>query len=132
MIKHLAIYIVAFAALFFAIHYSQVEILKLNATVVRFNLWDTNLFFAAASALICIHLKIFSKIEALKPQLGFIYLPTLFIKGGLFFFAFRSTVFSLETLTTAERLSLLLPVLIFLILEVFFVVQILKENEPEI
>lgn len=123
------LYAASFAVLFLIIHFSQEFVLNESNKTVRFNLWDTNVFLVIASLLICIHLKLFSSIKSFQPQLGFIYLPTLFIKGGLFFLAFKSSVFSLETLTMVERLSLLLPLLLFLVLEVFFVVKILAQNE---
>ena len=129
MIKSIVVYTLAFAVLFIIVHFSQEFTLNESKNTVRFNLWDTNVFLVVASLLICVHLKLFSSIKSLQPQLGFIYLPTLFIKGGLFFLAFKSSVFSLETLTMVERLSLLVPLLLFLVLEVFFVVKILAQNE---
>jgi len=78
---------------------------------------------------ICIHFKFFSFIKSLQPQLGFIYLPTLFIKGIIFFIMFQSSVFNLDALTTAERLNLLTPLILFLGLEVFFIVKIITKNE---
>ena len=123
------LYTASFAVLFLIIHFSQEFVLNESNNTVRFNLWDTNVFLVVASLLICVHLKLFSTIKSLQPQLGFIYLPTLFIKGGLFFLAFKSSIFSLETLTMVERLSLLVPLLLFLGLEVFFVVKILAQNE---
>ncbi|NRR91497.1 hypothetical protein HSX10_07965 [Winogradskyella undariae] len=129
MIKSLMLYTASFAVLFLIIHFSQEFVLNESNNTVRFNLWDTNVFLVVASLLICVHLKLFSTIKSLQPQLGFIYLPTLFIKGGLFFLAFKSSIFSLETLTMVERLSLLVPLLLFLGLEVFFVVKILAQNE---
>lgn len=132
MIKSLLIYTLSFASLFFIILHAQHWFLEISNRSLRFNYYDTNFFFAIASALICIHLKLFSTIETLKPQLGFIYLPTLFIKGGLFFFGFRDTVFGLKILTNSERLCLLSSLLIFLVLEVIFVAKIIKANQPKI
>ena len=77
MIKSILIYTAAFAALFFAVYFLQTTVVEQSEALVRFNLWDTNLFFTAASALICIHLQLFSTIKSLQPQLGYIYLPTL-------------------------------------------------------
>ncbi|MFD1062537.1 DUF6168 family protein [Winogradskyella litorisediminis] len=132
MIKSLLVYMVSFAALFFAVLHTQHWFIESYSSNIRFNYYDTNLFFAVASALICIHLKLFSILKALQPQLGYIYLPTLFIKGALFFFGFRDTVFSLGNLNISERLCLLISLLVFLVLEVIFVIKILKENNPEI
>ena len=123
------VYIISFMILFLGVHFSQEFFLNQINTSVRFNLWNTNLFFAIASLVICMLLKFFSFKKSLQPQLGFIYLPTLFIKGVVFFIAFQSSIFSLDVLTTTERLNLLIPLLLFLGLEVYFVVKIITKNE---
>jgi hypothetical protein len=129
MIKVLIVYFLSFTVLFLVVQFSQEFILNQLNIAVRFNLWDTNLFFAIASLIICLHFQFFSSIKKLQPQLGFIYLPTLFIKGIIFFVAFRSSIFSLDSLKTAERLNLLIPFLLFLGLEVFFIVKIIRKTE---
>ena len=129
MIKSLMVYVISFSILFVLVHFSQEYLLNQLNTSVRFNLWDTNLFFAITSLVICIHIKFFSFKKSLQPQLGFIYLPTLFIKGVIFFIAFQSSIFNLDVLTTTERLNLLFPLLLFLGLEVYFVVKIILNNE---
>lgn len=129
MIKSLMVYIISFMILFLGVHFSQEFFLNQINTSVRFNLWNTNLFFAIASLVICMLLKFFSFKKSLQPQLGFIYLPTLFIKGVVFFIAFQSSIFRLDVLTTTERLNLLIPLLLFLGLEVYFVVKIITKNE---
>ena len=129
MIKSLTVYMLSFSIVFIIVHFLQEFILNQLNSSVRFSLWDTNLFFAIASIVICLHLKFFSFFKKLQPQLGFIYLPTLFIKGILFFIIFKSPIFGLVDLTTTERLNLLIPLLLFLGLEVFFVVKIITKNE---
>jgi len=128
MIKAYIVYFLSFTVLFLVVEFSQEFILNQLNIAVRFNLWDTNLFFAIASLIICIHFQFFSSIKSLEPQLGFIYLPTLFIKGVIFFVAFKSSIFSLDILTKAERLNLLIPLLVFLGLEAFFVVKIIRKT----
>lgn len=129
MIKSLMAYIISFMVLFLIVHFFQDYFLNYSNAIVRFNLWDTNLFFAVASLIICVHLKFFSTIKKLQPQLGFIYLPTLFIKGVLFFIMFKSSVFNLDVLSTTERLNLIIPLFLFLGLEVYFIVKIIRKIE---
>jgi len=128
MIKSLLVYTVSFGILFLIVQFSQEAILNNSEILLRYKTWDTNLFFAVASLIICVHFKLFSQIKNLQPQLGFIYLPTLFIKGALFYFAFKDSVFNLGDLNMAERLNLLIPLLSFLGLEVFFVVKIINKK----
>jgi len=127
MIKSIIIYVVSFFALLIIVHFSQEFIINQTNSIIRFNLWDTNLFIAIASLMICVHFQVFSLINNLKTQLGFIYLPTLFIKGVLFYVAFEDTVFNIEVLNTPERLGLVIPILLFLVLEVFFIVKIISK-----
>ncbi|MEP5256060.1 DUF6168 family protein [Winogradskyella rapida] len=127
MTKSLFIYIASFTAMFFVLHFAQQGLLQTFNAEVRFSTWDVNMFLAIVSLLICVHLKLFSSIKMLHTQIGFIYLPTLFIKGGLFYAAFKTSIFNIEILTSPERYSLLVPVLLFLGLEVIFVVKILEE-----
>ncbi len=123
------VYIISFMVLFLVVHFFQDSILNYFNFTVRYNLWDTNLFFTISSLVICFHLKFFSLKKSLQPQLGFIYLPTLFIKGILFFIIFQSSVFGLDVLSIVERLNLLIPLFLFLGLEVYFVVKIISKNE---
>ncbi len=120
-------YIISFMVLFLIVHFFQDYFLNYSNAIIRFNLWDTNLFFAVASLIICVHLKFFSTMKNLQPQLGFIYLPTLFIKGILFFIMFKSSVFNLDVLSTTERLNLIIPLFLFLGLEVYFIVKIIRK-----
>tara|TARA_R110000751_G_scaffold121392_3_gene221898 strand:- start:500 stop:898 length:399 start_codon:yes stop_codon:yes gene_type:complete len=130
MIKKLLIFAGTFAALFVVIYFTQDSIIGISSQEIRFSVFDTNMFFAVSSLIICVHFEIFSHIKKLQSQLGFIYLPTLFIKGILFFAIFKPTIFNSETLSTAERLNLLIPLILFLALEVFFITQILNRKLP--
>jgi hypothetical protein len=129
MIKKFLIFVVAFAVLFAVVYGVQEAFINQSSQEIRFSVFDTNVFFVVTSFIICIHFEIFSNIKKLQSQLGFIYLPTLFIKGVLFFIIFKSSLFNSETLTITERLHLLIPFLLFLALEVFFITQILREKQ---
>lgn len=127
MIKVLLVYIISFAILFTIIYFSLDYIFSAGNNTIRYNLWDANVFFAVTSLLICVHFQIFSHIKNLETQLGFIYLPTLFIKGFLFYAAFKDSVFQINVWSMAERLGILIPLLLFLGLEVYFIVKILSK-----
>lgn len=127
MIKTTAEIILGFALLFIAVYGVQHYVLEADAGI-RYNLLATNLFFAVSSALICTALSLLDTKEKFKPQLGFIYLPTLFIKGVLFFVIFKNSVFSLVNFTLEERLHLLIPLFIFLALEVYFAAKVINKN----
>lgn len=120
------IYIISFMILFLGVHFFQDFILNYFNSTVRYNLWDINLFFAVISLIICVFFKFASKFKNVNSQLAYIFLSTLFIKGALFFIVFQSTIFQLESLTIIERFIIIISLFIFLGLEVYFVVKIIK------
>jgi hypothetical protein len=63
----------------------------------------------------------------LKEQIGLIYLATLFFKIIFFAILFKSTMFSEVPLPQSDRISMLVPLGVFLSVEVFFISKILKK-----
>jgi hypothetical protein len=127
MIKHILLIILYFACLFGLVHGVQAIALE-QQNYCQYSLFNTNLFFAISSAIICIAILAFSLSKKLNSQLGFIYFPSLFIKGILFFVVFNASIFSLENLGIEERLNLLIPLFIFLALEVYFVAKFINHK----
>lgn len=97
-------------------------------TDLRFELQNVYLFFALATTIIYVSLTLLSKTPKFKDQLGFIYFATIFMKMGIFFAVFDSTIMSINAMTNTEALSLLLPIFIFLFLEVYFIAKILNKT----
>jgi hypothetical protein len=62
-----------------------------------------------------------------KDQLGFIYIGALVFKLVFFSVLFSSFLFGDEPFTNTERVSMLLPVVIFLLPEVYFISKILMK-----
>lgn len=65
--------------------------------------------------------------DILKNQLGLIYLAALFIKLIFFAILFKSLLFSEVILPRSDRFSMLVPLIIFLSVEVLFISKILKK-----
>ncbi|MFS4483553.1 DUF6168 family protein [Hyunsoonleella sp. 2307UL5-6] len=95
----------------------------------RFNLFDVYLYFAACSFLLCIVFNILSKIKNTSQQLGFLYLFTLVIKVGIFALLFKNSILALSNLTKIERLNMLIPLFVFLFLEIFFISRLLMDKK---
>lgn len=127
MIKKILEIILGFAILFVIVYGLQYYFCA-NLACIRYNFLTTTLFFALSSAVICLVLLFLDTKQKFKPQLGFIYLPTLFIKGLLFYVLFQNSVFSLIKLTLEERLNLLIPLFTFLALEVYFAAKVINKN----
>jgi len=128
MIKQLFKYFIIYSIVFllgFNIH--EFILGKLSLTL-SFSLISIYVFHAGFSLLICAAIKLMSTKEKLFPQLGFIYLGTLMLKIVTFSIVFNSIVFGDKVLTKKESLSMLIPIAIFLILEVYFIAKIINKK----
>jgi len=131
MIKDLIIYCIVFISLYFIGLYSHQEILANTAIDISFSLDKIYLFHAFFSGLICINLRLASTVDKLSVQLGILYLATFIIKPILFGIFFYNPIFTIKKLTLAERLSLLIPLFIYLLTEVVFIAKILNKKDTK-
>ena len=98
-----------------------------NHLYIPFNLQDVYLFFAIFSMVLCLLFLLGSAIDKVKEQLGFVYLATILLKILFFSVLFYGQVFVVD-LSVFQRLTLLIPMGLFLIIEVIFVAQILNKK----
>ena len=127
MAKNLITYILVFASvgvLSYLLHNNFIEEKNIS---LPFSLKKVYLFFVFFSLVICSLFKIGSVINKIKEQLGFIYLGTIIFKIIVFAVIFYKSVFEVD-LTNAQRIALIIPMAIFLFIEVFFVAKILNKT----
>ncbi|OYX23763.1 MAG: hypothetical protein B7Z06_09795 [Flavobacteriales bacterium 32-35-8] len=86
MIKYFSIYLLSFVGLYFFAITLHDWVFHINGVYLRFHLKYVYLFFAIISFLICTIFKILTFVPKAKEQLGFFYMPTIFLKVILFFF----------------------------------------------
>lgn len=128
MIKSIALYIFVFLSLFFiSLHLNESYIEKQDI-ILPFSLRKVYLFHLGFSLLVCINFKALSVVDKIYEQLGFIYLFTLFLKIILFVAIFYKVLFTEESLTQAARVSLFIPMFIYLLTEAIFVTKILNKK----
>ena len=96
--------------------------------ILPFSLKKVYLFHLFFSLIICINFLIFSNFNKFLEQLGFIYLGTILLKLTLFCFLFYPSIFTKEELALSSRMSLFIPVVLFLITEATIVAKILKKK----
>ena len=128
MSKQLFFQFLIFLALFllgFHLHEFILEKLHLQTA---FSLKKVYLFHLGFSLLICINFIIFSTVDKIFQQLGFIYLVAIFLKIVVFCIIFYNPIFNKENLDFASRISLFIPMIIFLLTEAFFVAKILNKK----
>lgn len=127
MVKNLIIYIIVFCFVGLLAYFFHNNFIQEKNIFLPFSLKKVYLFFVLFSLGICCLFKIGSVINKINEQLGFIYLGTIILKIVVFAAVFYKSVFTVD-LTTAQRIALIVPMAIFLIIEVFFVAKILNKT----
>lgn len=104
-------------------------ILNSLAITLPFVLWKIYFFQAAFTLFLCIFFDFIAlKVPKFADQLGFLYLGSMVFKITVFCVIFHDILFSSLVLTKADSLSMLIPIFIFLIIEVSIVVKIINRN----
>lgn len=129
MSKTLLTYLIVFVTLFFTLNFAHQYIVDTNSLELRFHLKPVYVFFAVFSLLICVVFQFLKLVKKAKDQLGFIYLGTLVFKMLFFVIVFKKTILDLPNLTKIESVNLLIPLFIFLFVEVYFIAKILLQKK---
>lgn len=127
MLKKSITYVIAFALLGFLgfiTHNFYTEEYQIN---LPFSLLKVYVFFAVFSLIICLLLNILSTVKKMENQIGLYYLASIFLKLPIFGATFYNSIFKI-TLNTNQRLSLVIPMMVFLAVEVFFTAKILSKK----
>lgn len=118
--------IIGLAVVFYGLHLGILHLLDVE---LPYNLLNFYLFGGISSLIICLT---FITLPALLPELhdkvGYMFLFTIFGKLFLWALVFKNLLFSETVFTRMERLSMLIPIFIFLIYEVLVIVKILKKE----
>jgi hypothetical protein len=129
MIKSILLYLVTFSALFLLSFFLHEYYLDINEFVLPFSLKKVYLFHAGFSLLICVNFRLLANVDKIFPQLGFIYLGCLFFKIILFCVVFYKSLFNETILSEIAKISLILPMFIFLLTEAIFIARILNKKD---
>ena len=128
MIKQLFFQFSIFFVLYFTSFFLHEFTLEKLEIEIAFSLKKVYLFHLGFSLLICVNFTIFSTVDKIFQQLGFIYLATIFLKIVVFNLIFYNPIFSKENLDFASRISFFIPMIVFLSTEAVFVVKILNKK----
>jgi hypothetical protein len=131
MNSKIILYLFTFTALFFIGFQTHTFFIEKAGLELPYNLHKIYLFHAGFSALVCVNLSIFSNVDKVFEQLGFVYLATLFFKIILYCIVFYKSIFTEDNLTRVEAISQLIPMFLFLLTEVIFVAKILNKKTPK-
>jgi len=122
ILTYLSIILLVFVVVFFAHQY----VLDSKQLVLSYSLLNVYLFNAIASIIIygCIELVA----EKLPSQAGYAFLACVFLKIGFFVVIFQATVFSEVRLELFQRLSLMIPFFLFIVIEAVGVAKLLNSK----
>ena len=110
----------------YTIHHFILDFLQIEHP---FALWQIYLFQCLATLALCASFEVIAqKSKKYKDQLGFLYLGAMVLKIALFSIFFSSILFSSLVLSRTDSLSLLIPIFLFLFLEVVIIMKILNRN----
>ncbi|MDE1205373.1 DUF6168 family protein [Tenacibaculum larymnensis] len=126
MIKRILIFtvvVVVLATLGFFINNYFIE---KNAVSLSFSLLSVYTFNLVASLVIYIAVEIV--ISYLPNETGYLYLGLMLVKFGVFILLYQDSIFSETGLTKPEKVSILLPILIFLLVEAIGVSKLLNNR----
>ncbi|XRE43110.1 hypothetical protein ACIVBQ_001314 [Tenacibaculum discolor] len=126
MIKRILIFtvvVVVLATLGFFINNYFIE---KNAVSLSFSLLSVYTFNLVASLVIYIAVEIV--ISYLPNETGYLYLGLMLVKFGVFILLYQDSIFSETGLTKPEKVSILLPILTFLLVEAIGVSKLLNNR----
>ncbi len=118
MTKRFLRFTVIFISVSILLYISHKYLLSFAGATLSYTLLDIYLFHFIASFSICAIVEWLS--SKLPNQVGYIYLSTIFIKIGVFVLIFKPIIFGVEDLPMSERFSIIVPMFIYLIIEVIY------------
>ncbi|WP_299834238.1 DUF6168 family protein [uncultured Tenacibaculum sp.] len=125
MIKRILIFTVTLILLFLLSYFTNAYLVK--ELTFSFSLLQVYLFHVIAAFIVYGIIEFVASI--LPNQAGYAYLASIFIKIGLFVLIFNGSVFAKENLSRPERLSLVVPLFLFLITEAVAISKLLNTKQ---
>ncbi len=115
MIKRIFNYLLIVGAVFLAVFLTHQYALNNSQLILSFSLLKMYLFHAIASVVVYVMIEIVA--DKLPSQAGYAFLAAVFLKIGVFILLFSAVIFPEVTLPKFQRISLIIPLFLFLIIE---------------
>lgn len=126
MIKRILVFLAASILLFVASYSVHKYMINLKDINMSFSLFSVYLFHVISA--IIVYVIVEAVALKLPNQAGYAYLTSVFLKLGFFVLLFQASVFANEALTKPERISLVIPLFLFLITEAVAVSKLLNSK----
>lgn len=126
MIKRI-LYLILTVIILFLVSYSVHEyVLTLKEVILPYSLLSIYIFHVIATIIIYVSLEFLA--DNLPNEAGYGYLAFMLLKIGFFLLIFQDTVFGEEKLVKLEKVSLVIPLFIFLATEAIVVSKLLNNK----
>ena len=127
MIKRILFFLIAVLLLFVISFFSHDFILQSKEISVSFSLIGVYSFHVISAIVVYSIVELVA--EKIPNQAGYAYLASIFLKIGFFVLIFQASIFANEELTKPERISLVIPLFLFLITEAIAVSKLLNNKQ---
>ncbi|MDH5474453.1 MAG: DUF6168 family protein [Cyclobacteriaceae bacterium] len=126
MIRRVSIYFTALAVVFFVTYFFHSYYHEDTGQSLSYSLLDMYFFHAISSLFVYIAVEIINL--KFSHQTGYAYLVLVFLKIGFFAIIFSSSLLSEISLNMLDRISIIIPMFLFLTLEAIFCSRLLNDN----
>ncbi len=123
MIKRIISYVIVVVVIFVGSYCLHDSLLSNN---LPFSLFNNYLFHAIAAVIVYIIIELMA--EKLPSQAGYAYLAAIFIKMGIFMLLFQESILENQNIVKSDKLSLMIPLFLFLIIEAIGVSKLLNNK----
>ncbi|WP_428741626.1 DUF6168 family protein [Tenacibaculum sp.] len=126
MIKRILYFLAAILIVFAVSYFPHNYTLQSKEIHLSFSLLLVYLFHVIAAIVVYSIVEFVA--EKLPNQAGYAYLAAIFLKIGFFVLIFQASVFANEQLSKPDRISLVIPLFLFLIVEAIAVSKLLNNK----
>lgn len=127
MIKRFLLFTLLVTMLTVIIYVVHIYSLDYVGQETSFSLVGMYTFHFIASLVICLSVEVLN--TKLPSQVGYAYLASVFIKIGVFVLVFKSAILSTEALNMTERLSIVVPMFLFLVFEATYCGRLMNSQQ---
>ena len=127
MFKRIILFTGALIASFIVLFFLHEKVLEELGLQLNYSLLNVYLFFVISSIIVYIFVEVI--LEYIPQQAGYAYLMSMMIKLGIFMLIFNSAIFTEEKLEMFKRISIVIPMFIFLIIEAVGVSKQLMKSQ---
>ncbi len=126
MIKRILFYTILVIVIFVITFFTHLSVLNAKSLVLSYELLNVYLFNVVSCLVIYLIMEFMA--DKLPSEAGYAFLALVFVKMGVFLLIFQSVVFSEIELKMYQRLSLVIPFFLFLIIEAIGVAKLLNSK----